>query len=123
MVNKSFAFLFSILMIASGMQGFIAFSFYKLNQQTIEQTVCVNKNKPQKKCHGKCYLKKKLLEQKKKQNQTSYWIELTNSLTLFTPIATLQSINLEIPICKLNSNYLFPHTILYHAAIDEPPKA
>ena len=119
---KAFALCFSILLVASGMQGFIAFSFYKLNQQTIEQTVCVNKNKPQKKCHGKCYLKQKLLEQKKKQNQTAWLLELSNSLTLFTPTATIQSINLEIPIRKLNSNYLYPHSHLYQLAIDIPPE-
>jgi hypothetical protein len=121
-VIKAFALCFSILLVASGMQGFIAFSFFKLNQPTIELTVCVNKSKPLKKCHGKCYLKKKLLEQKNNQNNSTHFTELTNALTLFPPTAIIHSQIITLPNCKINSFYLYPKARLHHPAIDYPPK-
>lgn len=121
-MHKGFAILFSFILIASGMQGFIAFSFFKLNQNAIEQTACVNKNRPKTKCHGKCYLKRKLLEQKREQEHNTKLIEQTNSLTLFPPTATLHSFNLETTVCKLNVFYLYPVSNLYYPSIDDPPK-
>lgn len=104
------------------MQGVIAFSFFKLNQPTIEKTVCINKSKPLKKCHGKCYLKKKLVEQKKNQNNSAQFTELTNALTLFPPTIIIHSQFISLPIGKINSFYLYPKARSHHPAIDYPPK-
>lgn len=122
MVSKIFAILFSILILASGMQGFIAFSFFKLNQNAIERIACINKNRPKTKCHGKCYLKKKLLAQKREQEHNTKILEQSNLMILFPPTATLHFCNLETPICKLNVFYLYPVYNLYYPSIDDPPK-
>ncbi len=49
--------------------GLIA--YYNINIEYIIQELCENKDKPQLNCKGKCYLKKKLNEADKAENQTS----------------------------------------------------
>lgn len=44
---------------------------YLLNKEQITKALCVNKNKPSKKCQGKCQLIKKLKEQQKKEEGTA----------------------------------------------------
>lgn len=44
---------------------------FRLNQQEIERLYCVNKAKPQLHCHGKCHLKKQLLENNDRNNKPS----------------------------------------------------
>jgi hypothetical protein len=53
------------------MNNVVQFGFFKLNQSNIESRLCINKSKPLKKCHGKCYLKKLLKERNDKKNQPS----------------------------------------------------
>ena len=43
------------------------FTSFKLNQNYIAATLCVNKNKPQLHCEGKCYLTKKLKQADEKE--------------------------------------------------------
>src|SRR5262249_13068874 len=41
---------------------------FKLNQQKIAKTLCVNRFKPKSCCHGTCYLNKQLDKDEKSQN-------------------------------------------------------
>lgn len=49
------------------------FTWFKINQKEIVELFCINKNKPQIECDGKCYLKNKLqeTEQSTTNNQTA----------------------------------------------------
>ncbi|MCU0435944.1 MAG: hypothetical protein MUC87_20975 [Bacteroidia bacterium] len=44
---------------------------YLINKEKISKTLCENKTRPTKKCHGKCQLLKKLREQKQKEEGNS----------------------------------------------------
>ena len=45
---------------------------FNLNQETIAKTLCENKNRPSKKCHGKCVLAKAIkTENEREQKQSS----------------------------------------------------
>ena len=55
-----FLMLLSLLM---GFQQAIVIVHFKLNQQTLEEQFCVNKNRPEMNCHALCFLKKKLRNQ------------------------------------------------------------
>jgi len=50
------------LSLLIGLQQVIIVIYFKLNQSAIEQRYCINKNKPERQCHGTCYLKKQLQE-------------------------------------------------------------
>lgn len=78
-LDPFFSLCISLLILCSSMNNLISFGFFKLNQNRIELEACVNKYKPSKKCHGKCYLKKKLQEQ---QNQTKNPFHESNQMKL-----------------------------------------
>ncbi|MBK0370447.1 hypothetical protein [Flavobacterium agrisoli] len=48
-----------LFLLVSFQQALILVHF-ELNQKSIEADFCVNKNKPELQCHGKCHLKKEL---------------------------------------------------------------
>jgi hypothetical protein len=45
---------------------------YEINKKEITEKYCVNKDKPQMHCCGKCLLKKKLAEQEQQQKYPSF---------------------------------------------------
>ena len=48
------------LCLLVGFQQTLFFVHFELNKSQIEKEHCININKPEMKCHGFCYLKKKL---------------------------------------------------------------
>lgn len=60
------------------LQGFFTYVDFKMNQKEITAKYCVNKDRPQLRCNGNCYLAKQLKKQddifaqKKKENQESH---------------------------------------------------
>lgn len=74
--------------------GFMA--YFNLNQKQLAQSYCVNKDKPQSCCKGKCYLGKKLSgensntpsEKQKIENEIPVFVLPINEVTLsIKPIA------------------------------------
>ncbi len=123
-IYKIIVVFLSFLVLASGMQGFIAFSLFKLNQDRLEQAVCINKNKPSKKCHGKCYLKKKLIEQRETQRKAVQLFEQSNFTTLFPPAASsLQLSSLLIAYRLDNFEFQEGKSGLYRFLLEDPPNA
>lgn len=64
-------------------------AYYQINKEYITRVLCENRDKPQLHCNGKCYLAKKLKEQKDKQDQqTSEQVQNIPVLQLFaSPVA------------------------------------
>jgi hypothetical protein len=62
----SLLLLFSFLIVS--MSKSIIFVNYEINKTEITAKYCINKDKPQMHCCGKCLLKKKLAEQEANQN-------------------------------------------------------
>lgn len=52
------------------LQSFAPYLEYGLNYTYIKNVLCENKAKPQLSCHGKCHLKKRIKEEKKKTEKT-----------------------------------------------------
>lgn len=62
----------AILLICLSLQCFMQLGivgWYELNKASITQKFCINKDKPQLHCNGKCHLKKQLEQQDKTQNK------------------------------------------------------
>ncbi len=63
-------------------------AYYELNIDYITQKYCVNKEKPQLECNGKCHLAKELntitsdLSDENEENRTSYVLEVFSPLFL-----------------------------------------
>lgn len=60
------------------MQQGIIYVYFKLNQKYIEETYCINKDKPELACHGKCHLTKVLKENSSnnKSEKPSFYSEI-----------------------------------------------
>lgn len=79
-------------------KGLVALDFM-INKDFIAKTLCVNKNKPQMHCNGKCHLKK-MMEKEDKQTtvqnekETILYLEQVNN---FTTISTSREDKYSFP--------------------------
>lgn len=67
MLKRSFCIFLALLIISSTLTRLFYFAGYELNKDYIAKVLCINLDKPQLHCNGKCYLSKKIAEAEKKQ--------------------------------------------------------
>lgn len=85
----SLLFLFSLV----ALKEVTFYSLFKLNQQVIEDVFCINKEKPEMKCQGKCHLNTMLSEAQENNDenvpafnfQSDYQYIPVSSVSLFSP--------------------------------------
>lgn len=56
-VKRVFSFIFLLLFLSASLHQATLLGVYLLNQDFITETFCVNKDKPELSCNGKCHLK------------------------------------------------------------------
>ncbi len=54
-MQKVLSVLLAVLCLLIGFQKALMLVHFKLNQASIEETLCINKNQPELQCHGSCY--------------------------------------------------------------------
>lgn len=67
MLKRVLCLFLIVLMANSSLTQLFYFAGYELNKEYIAAELCVNKDKPQLQCNGKCFLAKKIAEAEKKQ--------------------------------------------------------
>lgn len=68
-VKKSAAFILVIIFALQTFHaGFVTIWFYA-NRNYVAQKLCINKSRPMLKCHGKCFLSKKIKEAEKENGE------------------------------------------------------
>ncbi|WP_143087601.1 hypothetical protein [Chitinophaga sp. YR627] len=86
---------------------FVMFEFY-LNQEYIAQNLCVNKDKPQLHCNGRCHLKKQLNEEEKRDqnnperrtdNRSEIFYDASFYVADLTPAYTTLHTHYNNPAC------------------------
>ena len=70
MSRRLVAILLIITVISSNLTRCFIFASFQLNRKYIAEKLCENRAKPIMNCKGKCYLKKQLAEEKKKQQES-----------------------------------------------------
>ena len=65
------SFLLIVVLFSKSFTPLILFIGYSLNKEFIATTFCVNKNKPELRCKGKCYLNKKIKQAEEKEQKQS----------------------------------------------------
>lgn len=91
------------LSLLIGFQQALIFMHFKLNREVIEREFCVNKNRPELRCHGTCFLKKLLEKANENAESDTYtiapWIDtLPASGIDFSIKQMLPEIQNEIPV-------------------------
>ncbi|WP_207430886.1 hypothetical protein [Sabulibacter ruber] len=96
-MKKLATILLLLVMLSQAFSKFFIVLDYEANKDFISKVLCINREKPQMKCHGKCYLAKKLKKaeqtqdptnqksQKQKQEITLYYQPLVAANTLRIP--------------------------------------
>lgn len=69
-MRRSIAIFFTLIMLGVSFKEMVQFVAFKLNQDSISALFCINKDKPEMKCDGKCYLKKSLQATEKEHKQS-----------------------------------------------------
>lgn len=84
---------------------------YVLNQDYIAEFLCINKDKPQLQCNGKCHLVKEIEKQKEKNPLKSLSISLENYPIGFVNIYTIKVLNNIEDYKKLKTT---PYRVFYY---------
>jgi len=95
---------------------------YALNQDYIAEFLCINKDKPELQCNGKCHLVKELEKsQKEEQNKLRINLEEYPISTLHHPVNKLVEKPLNFREIRLNSRYENRYNYLFSFSIFHPP--
>ena len=104
MLTRFTAILILCCSVSLNLSGIFVFAGFEMNQNYIAKELCVNKDKPQMHCNGKCYLMKKLKQaqdKEQKQERSSQKVQLQEAI-VSTPFIFKQyafaSINLRVPL-------------------------
>ncbi len=95
-VSVAILLAFSVLLVS--FSNSVIVLKYELNQKYIAAALCENKNMPEKHCNGKCYLKKQLdQQQKKEQNNPGGNIKDSNEVVYFCESNQKNIFSLPLP--------------------------
>ncbi len=97
---------------------------FTMHQAEIEKAFCINKAKPQLKCHGKCHLKKELVAKNEHKNQPTPESQLEEAFKFtFFHQPIIKSVNQELkdpqPIYSVVVTDIFSR--LFGKSIFQPP--
>lgn len=115
-------FLAMVVLVQCSMK-FAIVAYYQLNKEYIAATLCENKDKPDMKCNGKCYLTKKIKTQEEKETKLPSLVKEAEAFVVF-----ISSFDLTLPhiVYKpqsiLNSHYLIKPYQSPLCAIFQPPQ-
>jgi hypothetical protein len=96
---------------------------YQLNKDYIAKILCINRDKPQLACNGKCHLKKQLQKAEEQEKKTANSAEGKSEMPWLCYMA---SFSLQTPVFKLIPTivgvYLMAHTTAHPFGIFQPPQ-
>ena len=96
---------------------------YILNQNYIAEFLCVNKDKPQLQCNGKCFLMKEIEKQKDGDPISSLRISLENYPIGFVNVYKIQPVKLFIVLKeRLNTPYQELYSFNFNCNAFQPPE-
>jgi hypothetical protein len=91
--------------VALNLSGFFVLAGFEFNRDYVARELCVNRDKPQLHCNGKCYLIKKLKQAQDKEEQETRQIqkiqlqEATVSLPFLFNTFTVPLPSPSVPLC------------------------
>lgn len=84
MVTKYISLLLIVLLNVPTFSKWSVVIYYQVNKSSIAKELCINRNRPQLHCDGKCFLAKKLkAADEREQKSTSDKLEKMQEITLF----------------------------------------
>ena len=122
MVKVFIAILFSLLI---SFRVIIPFVEYWVNYDYISKVLCINKDKPELKCNGKCHLMKQIAktsEQESTNNSSNKNTNLSKTLDSFLVENSKQFLPKITTKKQIKLNYYFNlYHFLFHTKLLKPP--
>lgn len=118
-----------VLMLSLSCQSLVRLgivAWYEVNKDYITEKFCINKDKPQMKCCGKCYLRKQLKKVENTNNSEKQQQRKTNKTESFDCILTSL---LQFPFVGMIATHQYgsfrirQHHFLFVASVFHPPPA
>lgn len=121
-VKKGIAF---ILLLVFTLQTFYASAFtiwFYANRKAIAQKHCINKNRPELKCDGKCFLKMKMQQTEQHQDEEApLHVKQQLEGSPFTPAADTPALLIPVYSNSYNSGYRSFYQYRHSPSIFHPP--
>lgn len=121
LVKQVVSIVLLIAFITVSFSKVILVGYYELNKKQITEQFCVNKDKPQMHCCGKCMLKKKLAEQE--QQKSPVVPDLKNEIQLFHSPLTINIVTDLSNGINISSPYTFVYQTGVNGSVFHPPCA
>lgn len=121
MLLKPLSILLLFSLLSANCSNLFVFLGFEVNQNYIAKELCINRDKPEMNCNGKCYLMKKLKqaeEKEQKQERQAQKVQIqdalvTQKLAFVSPVKQLKSARIA------EITFALPR---HSAAIFHPPK-
>lgn|GEM_PF-389959 len=125
LLSKIVKFFFVCLILTGMMKTTILYSIYEYNRASFIEMFCVNKDRPQLDCNGKC----KLAEMQKEQNEKradDILKQLQLEIVYFSSVKPVNFSNNSLSVLpeksKLTSYYNLPYSFIYIFKPVKPPE-
>ena len=120
LVTKAVAIVILICLVVQSTIQLGILGYYQANKEYITRNFCVNKDKPQLHCNGKCHLKKLIKKADREQDQSGSRVNTEQQVTVFILPAQQQLLHkaTEEPVthktCYTTSVYTSPLNSVFH---------
>lgn len=116
-----FSFVFSILILFSSLRVTFTYAYYELDPIGFIEKLCINKDKPELECNGKCQLKK-VAEDNTENQQTPVKYTSLKEITLF--VVDKLDFNFININKEKNKNFNYKNLYAFSSIhqIDRPPQ-
>ncbi len=121
LLQKSTAILFVLLYMLAMLRPVQPYVEYILNQDYIAEFLCINKDKPELQCNGKCHLVKEI-EKQQKNDANALAISIENYPIGFVNILKVKALNSFTSLKKHTSTpYQKLYSFNYNYSAFQPP--
>ncbi len=120
-LRTSWAHIFIILYIAAMLRPVMPLANYLINQDYIAEFLCINKDKPELECNGKCYLAKQLKEVSEEKEKNLPSIQMEEYPIGIIDFTVFLSEKPFIEFLKCNSHYFNNYKSSYLNQVFHPP--
>ncbi|EIJ38703.1 hypothetical protein [Galbibacter orientalis] len=118
---RIYPILFTLLYMLAMLKPVLPVFDYVVNQDYIAEYLCINKDKPEMHCDGKCYLMQMLEEQRNEKKQNLPSIDLREYPIGFVTVLTLENTTFSPSDLKNTNNYTNKYSFLNSYQYFHPP--
>lgn len=118
---RIYPILFTLLYMLAMLKPVLPVFDYVVNQDYIAEYLCINKDKPEMHCDGKCYLMQMLEEQRNEKKQNLPSIDLREYPIGFVTVLTLENTPFSSSDLKNTNNYTNKYSFLNSYQYFHPP--